>query len=353
MDQGSRSWPDQRQNDSELARRFDAADARSSAVHDGMFRKQLLGVSHPYATGQILMNSSRRTLTRLGHGKTSANGVAAHASRIGVRSRSMRVRQKIGKYRVERKMAEGGFATVYAAMDTIEGIRVAIKIPHEEFISEELFQSFRREVRLVAKLDHPHVLPLKDASLIEQKLVIVSLLGQQTLEERLCKRVSVAKALEYTAQLTDAVAYAHERGIIHCDIKPDNIIVFSGDRLRLADFGIAKVTRKTIQGSGTGTIGHMAPEQAMGKPSFRSDVFSLGLIIYRLFCGHWPEYPFAWPPPGAFLLRRKKVHPELIEFIKRSIAPLPKDRFKDAVRMRAEFLRLRPKVLRHLRSRTR
>jgi serine/threonine-protein kinase len=281
------------------------------------------------------------------------HGGNANVPRARGRSRTMRPRQKIGKYRVEHKMAEGGFATVYAAMDTIEGVRVAIKIPHEEFVSEELFQSFRQEVRLVAKLDHPHVLPLKDASLIDQRFVIVSLLGQQTLEERLSRRVSVAKALDYSEQLMEAVAYAHESGIIHCDIKPGNIIVFAGDRLRLADFGIAKVTRKTIQGSGSGTIGHMAPEQAMGKPSFRSDVFSLGLIIYRLFSGHWPEYPFVWPPPGAFLLRRKKVHPELIDFIKRSIAPLARDRFKDAVRMRTEFRRLKPKVLRHLRSRTR
>ncbi len=163
----------------------------------------------------------------------------------------------------------------------------------------------------------------------------------------------MTKAIDYTEQLIDAVAYAHEHGIIHCDIKPDNVIVFPGDHLRLADFGIAKVTRKTVQGSGTGTIGHMVPEQAMGKPSFRSDVFSLGLIIYRLFSGHWPEYPFEWPPPGAFLLRRKKLHPDMIEFVKRAITIRPNDRFKDAVRMRVEFQRLKPKVLRHLRSQSR
>ncbi len=78
---------------------------------------------------------------------------------------TIRPRQKIGKYRIERKMAEGGFAHVYAAMDTIEGVRVAVKVPFEKFISNELFQTFRQEVRLVAKLDHPNVLPLKDAQL--------------------------------------------------------------------------------------------------------------------------------------------------------------------------------------------
>jgi serine/threonine-protein kinase len=298
------------------------------------------------------MSKSKRSAGN-GHLKQLHNGEPPFQNRMHMRPQTIRPRQRIGKYRIERKMAEGGFANVYAAMDTIEGVRVAVKIPFDKFVSSDLFQAFRQEVRLVAKLDHPNVLPLKDASMIEGRFVIVSLLGQQTLDERLAKRVSMAKAIDYAEQLIEAVAYAHEHGIIHCDIKPDNIIVFPGDHLRLADFGIAKVTRKTVQGSGTGTIGHMAPEQAMGKPSFRSDVFSLGLILYRLFSGHWPEYPFDWPPPGAFLLRRKKLHPDMIEFIKRAIAPRPNDRFKDAVRMRREFQRLKAKVLRHLRAQSR
>ena len=129
---------------------------------------------------------------------------------------------------------------------------------------------------------------------------------------------------------------------MHCDIKPENFILFDDDELRLTDFGIAKVCDITIVGSGTGTIGHMAPEQAMGKPSMRSDVFSLGLIIYRMLTGVWPEYPFAWPPPGASTLRTRRIHPEMIRFIKKAISPLPRNRFADALKMEQEFERLYP-----------
>lgn len=264
--------------------------------------------------------------------------------------RPIRARQQLGKYRIERKIGEGGFATVYAATDTIEGIRVAIKIPHEHYVSDELLENFRQEVRVAAKLDHPHVLALKDASIIDGRFVVVTLLGNQTLQDRLQKRLSTLKALEYAEQMIAAVAYVHECGLIHCDIKPDNFIIFDDDHLRLADFGIAKVSRKTIEGSGTGTIGHMSLEQAMGRPSMRSDVFSLGLIIYRMLAGFWPEYPFDWPPPGAANLRRKFVHPDMISLIRKSISSRPRDRFSDATRMQEQFDIVYPKTMRHLRN---
>ncbi len=246
-------------------------------------------------------------------------------------------------------MAREGFATVFAATDTIEGIKVAIKVPHEHYVSDELLDVFRQEVRLAAKLDHPHVLALKDASIIDGRFVVVTLLGNQTLDDRLRKRLSTVKALEYAEQMISAVSYAHEFGLIHCDIKPDNFILFDDDHLRLADFGIAKVSRKTIEGSGTGTIGHMSLEQAMGRPSMRSDVFSLGLIIYRMLAGFWPEYPFDWPPPGAASLRRKSIHPDMIALIRKSISPRPRDRFSNAIRMEEQFELVYPKTLRHLR----
>ncbi len=121
--------------------------------------------------------------------------------------------------------------------------------------------------------------------------------------------------------------------------------------MRLTDFGIAKVSVATIEGSGTGTVGHMAPEQAMGKPTKRSDVFSLGLILYRMLAGYWPDYPFDWPPPGAVNLRRKRVHPDMINFVRKAISADPRKRFLDAVKMEAQFESLYPKALRHLNQR--
>jgi hypothetical protein len=131
--------------------------------------------------------------------------------------------------------------------------------------------------------------------------------------------------------------------VIHCDIKPDNMILFSDGRLMLTDFGIAKIALRTIHASGSGTIGYCAPEQAMGKPSFRSDVFSLGLILYRMLSGHLPEWPFGWPPPRYDHVR-KRVHPDLVQLIRRAIESDPRKRFSDAGRMLDRFRRLKRRV---------
>ena len=266
---------------------------------------------------------------------------------------AFRARQRLGKYRIEKRLSEGGFATVYQALDTIEGVRVALKIPHSVKLSDDVLKDFRTEVRLAARLDHPHILALKDASVIDDHLVIAFPLGQRTLADRLQKRLSLKSALEYAEQILDALAYAHEQRIIHCDVKPENMVLFEGDHLRLTDFGIAKIAMKTtVRGSGTGTIGYMAPEQAMGKPSQRSDVFSAGLIVYRMLAGEWPEWPYEWPPAGYARLR-SRAHPDLIPFLRKAIDPNPRKRFRDATQMRNAFARLKPRVLNHAARRRR
>jgi serine/threonine-protein kinase len=261
------------------------------------------------------------------------------------RPAALKVRQKLGKYRIERRLADGGFAAVYEATDTIEGIKVALKIPRAGVVSPAMLEHFRREVRLIAKLDHPNILPLKDASFIERQFVIAFPLGERTLSDRLRSRLSVEKAVDYSAQLLEGVAYAHRHRIIHCDIKPENMILFPGDRLRLTDFGIAKIAQKTIRGSGTGTVGYMAPEQAMGRPSARSDVFSIGVLLYRMLTGLWPEWPFHWPLVGAATLRRK-VHADLAAVIRRSLEVDPRRRFADADQMLRAFRPAARKTLR-------
>lgn len=259
---------------------------------------------------------------------------------------TLKVRQKLGKYRIEKRLSEGGFATVYQAFDTIEGQRVALKIPHSHQVDEELLKDFRHEARLAAKLNHPNILGIKDASVIDDYFVISMPLGERTLAERLQKRLSLKSCLELAEQFLEALAYAHQQRIIHCDVKPENMVLFSDKSLKLADFGIAKVALKTVRGSGTGTIGYMAPEQAMGKPSPRSDVFSAGLIMYRMLSGEWPEWPYNWPPAGIKKLRAK-VHPDFVAFLKKAIDPQPRNRFRDCEQMRNAFLRLKPRVLSH------
>ena len=265
---------------------------------------------------------------------------------------ALRTRQKLGKYRIERRLGEGGFAIVYQAMDLIEGIRVALKIPHAKMVNEAVLKDFRNEARVAARLDHSNILPLKNASFIDGHFVIVSPLGEKTLADRLTSRMSFETVLAYAEQMIEAVAYAHRQRIIHCDLKPENFILFSGNRLRLADFGIAKVAQKTVKASGSGTVGYMAPEQAMGKPTLRSDVFSLGVVLYRMFTGQLPEYPYKWPPAGYHRLRGR-VHPELIAFLKRAIEVMPRKRFRDADQMLAAFRRMKPQALAYAEARRR
>lgn len=252
----------------------------------------------------------------------------------------LRGKTKLGKYLIERKIGEGGFSVVYQARDSIEGIRVALKIPHAHLITGTAMEDFRKEVRLVARMEHPNILPLKNAQFIDEYFVIVSPWGMMTLDERLQKRLSFDLAIDFAGQMLSAVSYAHSQRIVHCDIKPDNFILFEGNRLRLTDFGVAKVAQKTLRASGAGTLGYMAPEQAMGRPSFRSDVFSLGLVLYQMFSGHLPEYPFAWPPPGIRALE-KRINEGMLELLKRAMDLNAKKRFADARAMLAAFGRVK------------
>ncbi|MFG0254527.1 MAG: serine/threonine-protein kinase [Rhodopirellula sp. JB053] len=257
----------------------------------------------------------------------------------------LRVNSRLGKYRLDRRIGRGGFADVYAATDTLLSVKVALKIPNAQWVSDDLINEFRREAKLTMGLEHPNILAIRDANFIDGRFVIVTPLASRTLDDRLKNRMSFETAFDFTSQLLKAVAYAHNRGVIHCDIKPENVMLFDTDHLRLGDFGIAKAAQRTIIGSGTGTLGYMAPEQAMGRPSKRSDVFSIGLIAYRMFSGKWPEYPFEWPFPGVATLR-KRVHPDLIAVIRKAIAIKPRDRFADADKMEAAWEKSRLKAIR-------
>jgi serine/threonine protein kinase len=263
-----------------------------------------------------------------------------------------RARKRLGKYRIEKLLGHGGFASVYQARDTIEGILVALKIFRIGMADSGTMQLFRQEVRLNARLDHPNILPIKDANIIDGHLVIVSKLGECTLADRMTSRMALRTALDYSEQILEALAHAHEHRVLHCDVKPENFILFRDGTLKLTDFGIARFALRTVHGSGSGTVGFVAPEQAMGRPSYRSDVFSTGLILYRMFSGHLPEWPFEWPPPGYEKIR-KNLHKDLVNFLQRAIAVSPQKRFRDCCAMLGAFEKLLPKALRSATARRR
>ena len=246
----------------------------------------------------------------------------------------LRARQKIGKYRIIGRIASGPLADVYRAQDTIQKIKVALKIPKRDIGSGHA--DFLHEVQVATKLRHPNILSVLNASYIDGHFVIAMELGEESLADRIERRISTSRALDLAGQAVASMAHAHEHKIIHCDIKPENFILFSGNRLKLADFGFAKWNLRTLKASGSGTIDYIAPEQAMGRPKFQSDVFSLGLVLYRLLSGRLPEWPFEWPSAGHEKLTAR-VKPELVDVLRKSIQLDPKHRFRDAVQMQAAF----------------
>ncbi|MDH3865036.1 MAG: serine/threonine protein kinase, partial [Gammaproteobacteria bacterium] len=248
------------------------------------------------------------------------------------------------------RIASGPLADVYRAYDTIQKRRVALKIPKAD--AHTGHDEFLHEVQVATKLQHPNILSVLNASYIDDNFVIAMELGEESLADRIERRISTARALDLTGQAIAALAHAHEHRIIHCDIKPENYILFPGNQLKLCDFGFAKISLRTLKASGSGTIDYIAPEQAMGRPKFQSDVFSLGLVLYRLLSGKLPEWPFAWPLVGHERLTTK-VRPEVVEMLRKAIQLDPANRYRDAVQMMSAFEQLQSHARRQKRSRSR
>jgi serine/threonine-protein kinase len=231
-----------------------------------------------------------------------------------------------------RRLGQGGFATVFSAYDTIEDRRVAIKIPNPAVVQNvQSLEDMQREVRIMARLEHPRILQLKDARFIDNHFAMVFPLGEETLGDRMGRRLSRAMAVNYLVQMVDAVAYAHSHRVLHRDIKPDNFILFPNNIVRLTDFGLARIQHGNHAESASGTLGYMAPEQAMGHPTYRSDVFGLGLVIYRMLAGELPRYPFT--ALAGFNRLRRGLSSDLVAVIRKAIDPNPKERFRDAMAM--------------------
>jgi serine/threonine-protein kinase len=250
----------------------------------------------------------------------------------------LRARQKLGKYRILGRIASGPLAVVYRASDTIHKTRVALKIPKSD--DNVTHDDFLHEVQIAMRLKHPNILSVLDASYINDQFVIAMELGSESLADRIERRTSTAYSLEIADQALAALAHAHEKKIIHCDIKPENFILFPGHRLKMADFGFAKVSLRTLKASGSGTIDYISPEQAMGRPKFQSDVFSVGLVLYRLFSGKLPEWPYKWPMVGHDRLR-SRFGPDIANMLRKGIEIDPADRYRNAIEMYAAFQKIR------------
>jgi TolB-like protein/Flp pilus assembly protein TadD/predicted Ser/Thr protein kinase len=207
----------------------------------------------------------------------------------------MTPRQTIAHYRIVSKLGEGGMGEVYRATDTKLGREVAIKILPAGFAQDPgRMARFEREAKVLASLNHPNIAAIYG---VEERALVMELVEGPTLAERIKHgAIPLNEAILIARQAAEALAYAHEKGIVHRDVKPDNIKLTPAGRVKVLDFGLAKMrvasdsqsteTGLTQAGAILGTPAYIAPEQALGKPvDARSDIFSFGCVLYEMLCG--------------------------------------------------------------------
>jgi serine/threonine-protein kinase len=254
-----------------------------------------------------------------------------------------------GKYRIERKLGEGGMASVYLAEDIKHQRKVALKILRPELAAVIGAERFLSEIRTTANLQHPHILALFDSGEAGGYLYyVMPYIEGETLREKLDreKQLGVEEAVRIARDVADALDYAHRAGVIHRDIKPANILLHDG-RPVVADFGIALAVsaagggRMTETGLSLGTPHYMSPEQASADRdlSARSDVYSLGCVLYEMIGG---QPPHTGPSAQSILVHiltkeatpltelRHTVPPHVAATVAKSIEKLPADRFETA-----------------------
>jgi len=253
------------------------------------------------------------------------------------------------RYRIERELGAGGMATVYLAQDIRHDRQVALKVVKPEIVATVGADRFVDEIRTTAHLKHPHVLPLFDSGRIGDGLFyVMPYIEGESLRARLRRdrELPVTEAVAILREVADALAYAHGQGIVHRDIKPDNVLL-SGRHVFLADFGVARALEPqsgsdhTVTATSTivGTPAYISPEQASGRRPIdhRADIYAFGVMAYEMLAG---RPPFAGDnaatlmaahltaTPDPLVARRSDVPPVLAELIMKCLAKRPEDRWQ-------------------------
>ena len=249
------------------------------------------------------------------------------------------------RYAIDRQIGEGAMGTVFLATDLRHDRRVAIKVLRPEVAEVVSAERFLQEIRIAAKLDHPHVLMLIDSGeLIEPRsgasdealgtsdgrrllYYVMPFVDGESLRDRMAReqRMPISEALRIAAQVADALDYAHKRGVVHRDIKPENILLADG-HAKVADFGIARTAstvgeRLTMTGMAIGTPAYMSPEQFMGDPNIdgRSDVYSLGCVLFEMLSG---TSPFSGPSAQAIMAKRITQDADRVSTLRPDVPPM-------------------------------
>ena len=200
------------------------------------------------------------------------------------------------RYRLDAQVGHGGMSTVYRAFDTVLERQVAIKLMHREMSSDsDQLERFRREARAVAQLNHPHIVGVIDAGEDDQTPYIVfEYVEGETLKDRIRRlgRLPVPEAVAYAIEVARALGAAHERQIVHRDVKPQNVLIDEEGTAKVTDFGIARTMTEeglTADGRVLGTTDYVSPEQALGhEVGPQSDLYSLGIVMFEMLTGDVP-----------------------------------------------------------------
>ena len=255
-----------------------------------------------------------------------------------------------GRYRLEAKLGSGGMSTVYLARDETLDRPVAVKVMHREMSEQaDQLQRFRQEARAVAKLSHPNVVAVIDAGEDGgHPYIVFEYIEGETLKQRISRlgALDVQDAIAYAIEIARGVCTAHERNMVHRDIKPQNVLIDPEGRAKVTDFGIARQLEQdgvTATGRVLGTTDYVAPEQAMGRVvDPRSDVYSLGVVLYEMLTGDVPFH--ADSQVGVAMKhvnedlpdvqrRRPEVSAAVATVVERATAKDPEQRYQDVEAM--------------------
>ena len=262
-----------------------------------------------------------------------------------------------GRYELLDLLGSGGMAVVYRAMDNRLNRYVAVKIMRPELAMNEKFrQRFQTESKAIARLNHPNIVGVFDVSHTDSiEYIVMELLEGVNLKQYLRDHgpLDIKRSLTFSVQIASALAHAHSKGIVHRDIKPQNIIVINDDTIKVADFGIANLQSEVpdVENEAIGSVHYISPEQAKGLPvDERSDIYSLGIVMYEMLSG---QLPFDGDDDRAIALKHLSAVPtplrdivpsipeELAAVVMKAMAPSLEDRYQKAEDLIADLEKAR------------